>query len=76
MDVYIKEIRSLVELAVPAWHSGVTLKQCADIGRVQRVAVLIILSDCVTLGKVVSVCQCNRYSQHGTSRSKSVLIDA
>ena len=34
-----------MELAVPAWHSGLTLKQTADIERVQRVTVAIILSD-------------------------------
>ena len=48
LDVYIKEIRSVMELAVPAWHSGLTVKQSADIERVQRVAVHIILSDCNT----------------------------
>ena len=48
LDVYIKEIRSIVELAVPTWHSGLTLKQAADIERVQRVALHIILSDCNT----------------------------
>ena len=41
----MKEIRSILELAVPAWHSGLTVKQAADIERVQRVAVAIILSD-------------------------------
>ena len=45
LDVYIKEIRSVMELAVPAWHSGHTVKQSADIERVQRVAVH---SDCNT----------------------------
>ena len=48
LDVYLKEIRSLLELAVPAWHSGLTQKQTADIERVQRVAVNVILSDCLT----------------------------
>ena len=48
LDVYMKEIRSIVELAVPAWHSGLTIKQVADIERVQRVALNIILSDCNT----------------------------
>ena len=43
--VYVKEIRSLLELAVPAWHSGLTKKQSADIERVQKVAVNVILSD-------------------------------
>ena len=48
LDVYMKEIRSVLELAVPEWHSGLTQKQSADIERVQRVAVSIILSDCNT----------------------------
>ena len=48
LDVYLKEIRSVLELAVPAWHSGLTQKHTADIERVQRVAVAIILSDCMT----------------------------
>ena len=46
--VYVKEIRSLLELAVPAWHSGLTLKQSADIERVQKVAVKVILSELAT----------------------------
>ena len=45
LDVYEKEIRSVLELAVPAWHSGLTAKQSDDIERVQKVAVRIILSD-------------------------------
>ena len=45
LDVYVKEIRSVLELAVPAWHSGLTVRQSRDIERVQRVAVHIILSD-------------------------------
>ena len=48
MEVYLKEIRSILELAVPAWHSGLTSQQTADIERVQRVAVQIILSDLKT----------------------------
>ena len=48
LDVYLKEIRSLLELAVPAWNSDLTQKQIADIERVQRVAVSIILSDSKT----------------------------
>ena len=45
LDIYIKEIRSVLELAVPAWHSGLTKKQSADIERVQKVAFSIILGD-------------------------------
>ena len=48
VDVYLKEIRPVLELAVPAWHSGLTQRQSADIERVQRVAVTIILSDSKT----------------------------
>ena len=45
LDVYMKEIRSVLELAVPAWHSGLTIAQSEDIERVQKVAVSIILSN-------------------------------
>ena len=44
-DTYIKEIRSIVEMAVPVWHSGLTVKLSRDIERVQKVALLIILGD-------------------------------
>ena len=56
VDFYLKEVRVHLELAVPVWHSGLTLKQSADIERVQRVAVSVMLSDipydraCATLG--------------------------
>ena len=43
LDVYIKQVRSILELAVPAWHSGLTLGETADIERVQRAAMQIIL---------------------------------
>ena len=39
LDFYVKEVRVHLELAVPVWHSGLTKKLCADIERVQRVAV-------------------------------------
>ena len=45
LDVYLKEIRSIWELAVPAWHSGLTVKQAEDIERVQKVALKIILGE-------------------------------
>ena len=44
-DVYTKEVRSLLELAVPVWHSGLTLHQAAQIERVQKTALRIILED-------------------------------
>ena len=44
-DVYTKEVRSLLELAVPVWHSGLTLHQATQIERVQKTALKIILED-------------------------------
>ena len=57
-DVYVKEVRSILELAVPVWRPGLTLKQKADIESIQKVAFRIILQDsyisyqlaCATLG--------------------------
>ena len=42
-DVYTKEVRSILELAVPVWHSGLTKLQVADIERIQKVSFKIIL---------------------------------
>ena len=44
-DVYCKEVRCMLELAVPVWHSGLTLKETADIERIQKVAFRIILRE-------------------------------
>ena len=43
VDYYMKEVRVHLELAVPVWHSGLNKKLTADIERVQRIAVSIIL---------------------------------
>ena len=43
LDGYIKQVRSTLELAVPAWHSGITVCESIDIERVQRAALQIIL---------------------------------
>ena len=42
-DVYSKEIRSILELAVPVWHSGLTKTQSNDIERIQKLAFKLIL---------------------------------
>ena len=42
-DVYTKEVRSILELAVPVWHSGLTKSQSNDIERIQRISFKIIL---------------------------------
>ena len=48
VDFYSKEVRPLLELAVPAWHSGITLSQSDTIERVQKTALKIILGDLYT----------------------------
>ena len=42
-DVYIKQVRSLLELAAPAWHSSLTKEEHHTIERVQISAHHIIL---------------------------------
>ena len=39
----MKQVRSVLELAVPAWHPGLTQSDSLDIERVQRAATNIIL---------------------------------
>ena len=45
IDFYTREIRSLLELAVPVWHSGLTVQQSDQIEAVQKMAVSLILND-------------------------------
>ena len=42
-DVYTKEIRSVLELAVPVWHPGLTVNQKKSIESIQKLAFKIIL---------------------------------
>ena len=44
-DVYCKEIRSLLEFAVPVWHPALTVNDSKMIERIQKVAFKIILRD-------------------------------
>ena len=44
-DVYAKEVRSILELAVPVWHSGLTRQQAAEIEGIQKIAMKIILQN-------------------------------
>ena len=68
LDVYIKEIRSVLELAAPAWHSGLTQAQSASIERVQKIALSIVLSDPVA-GKCFTSYSKNLQSLHLDSLS-------
>ena len=44
-DVYTKEVRSILELAVPVWHSRLTNQQTGDVERIQKIAFRIILQE-------------------------------
>ena len=44
-DVYTKEVRSILEYAVPVWHSGITRCESRQIENVQRAAFKIILGE-------------------------------
>ena len=43
IDVYIRQIRSVLELAVPVWHSSLTVADRLQIERVQKSALQVIL---------------------------------
>ena len=43
-DVYIKQIRCILEYAAPVWHSSITAEDSIQIERVQKSALRIILS--------------------------------
>ena len=45
LDVYYKEVRSILEMCVPVWHPGLTIKQSNRIERIQKIAFRIILSN-------------------------------
>ena len=42
-DVYTKEIRSILEMAVPVWHSSLTKMQSYEIEKVQKISLKLIL---------------------------------
>ena len=44
-DVFIKQVRSVLELAVPAWNAALSQVEKKDIERVQKTALHIILGD-------------------------------
>ena len=46
VDIYMKQIRSILDLAVPVWHDSITLAEQTDIERIQKSATYIILGEC------------------------------
>ena len=45
LDVYCKQVRSILEMAVPVWQAGLTQLEIKQIERVQRTALHIILGE-------------------------------
>ena len=45
MDVYYKQVRSVLEMAVPVWQPALTQYEARQIERVQRCALYIILGE-------------------------------
>ena len=45
LDTYYKQVRSVLELAVPVWHPGLTVQDSNAIERVQKAALAIILGE-------------------------------
>ena len=43
IDAYTKEVRSILELAVPVWNAGITLEQTLKLERIQKSALSAIL---------------------------------
>ena len=43
IDVYQKQVRSILELAVPVWTAGLTIDNIRELERVQKTALAIIL---------------------------------
>ena len=45
LDVYQKQVRSVLEMAVPVWEPGLTKEESRQIERVQKTACFIIMGD-------------------------------
>jgi hypothetical protein len=45
LDVYIKQVRSVLELAVPVWHPSLTFLERSNIERVQKAAFYILIGN-------------------------------
>ena len=43
VDIYVKQVRSILEFGVPVWNSGLTLEEITDIERVQKSFLHIVL---------------------------------
>ena len=63
IDAYTKEVRSILELAVPVWSSGLTLEQSVIIERVQKSSLSAILgSDYISYDNALKITKLERLS--------------
>ena len=63
IDAYTKEVRSILELAVPVWSSGLTLEQSVIIERVQKSSLSAILgSDYISYYNAIKFTKLERLS--------------
>ena len=64
LDVYQKQVRSVMELAVPVWEPGLTVQEEKQIERVQRTAFYIILGDqYMKYEYALEILECERLSE-------------
>ena len=59
LDVFNKQVRSVLELAVPAWDPGLTIEEEKQIERVQKTAFQMILGvDYISYKKALEILEC------------------
>ena len=64
LDVYYKQVRSVLELAVPVWQPALTQQEIKQIERVQRCALYIILGeDYLNYESALSTLECSNLDQ-------------
>ena len=60
LDVYLKQIRSVMEMAVPVWEPGLNKQEVKQIERVQKTAFYVILGErYTTYGRALEVLNCD-----------------
>ena len=63
IDAYKKEVRSILELAVPVWHSGLTKEQSQQIETIQKISLAAILGQKYTsYEKALKLCDLSMLS--------------
>ena len=77
LDVYQKQVRSVLELAVPVWQAGLTQQEVKQIERVQRTAFYIILGDNYKdYDNALDLLQCDRLAERRYKLCKNFVKKA